>query len=88
MYSYVASLLLFLILLGGAAYWQHHHHLAGRLSLIKPDGSEELDAIDDELHDIDSDSTSNRYFQFLNRFFLGHGLATAADWLQVRIPRP
>ena len=76
---YAIALFLFSCLLVGAAYWQP----PGRLSLINRSGSEQLDVIDDELHNIESDSTAIRFYKFRTRYMQIHGLAIAADWLQV-----
>lgn len=81
--AYVASLLLFIIFLVTATYSQQRRHLSSRFSLVKPTGGDELEAFDDELHDVESDSPVNRYYHSLSWFLLIHGLSVAADMLQV-----
>ncbi|KAF4333861.1 major facilitator superfamily domain protein [Fusarium beomiforme] len=41
-----------------------------------------FDMIDDEIHDINHESTGDRYYNFRSNFVLVYGLAMAAEWLQ------
>lgn len=67
-----------------AAATQHFRRNAVEHSLL-PGNDEQgyYEVLDDELHDLDHDTTADRYYAFLNRFLPVYVLAIAADWLQV-----
>lgn len=82
---YVANLVVVAVLLAMAAYWQQQRNT--KTSLLPPQLQEvdRHETIDDELHDLDRcETTADKFFSFRNRFLRVYGLATAADWLQVR----
>lgn len=41
--------------------------------------------VDDELHDLDRDSTLDKFASFRHEFLMVYVCATAADWLQVSL---
>jgi hypothetical protein len=82
------AIILFLfacLLLGANSRQQHLREVRDQIPLTNRTESAELDAIDDDLHDIESDATATRRDKFRNRFLQFYGLAVAADWLQVNI---
>ncbi|CVL02585.1 uncharacterized protein FMAN_00089 [Fusarium mangiferae] len=78
---YTITLIVLIIPLIFASYW-HHRHVT--LEVVRASAAEagRLDMIDDEIHDIDHDSTGDRYYNFRNKFLWVYGLAMAAEWLQ------
>ncbi|SCO27189.1 uncharacterized protein FFMR_00068 [Fusarium fujikuroi] len=78
---YTITLIILIIPLIFASYW-HHRHVT--LKVVRASAAEagRLDIIDDEIHDIDHDSTGDRYYNFRNKFLWVYGLAMAAEWLQ------
>ncbi|KLO86429.1 uncharacterized protein LW93_11204 [Fusarium fujikuroi] len=78
---YTITLIILIIPLIFASYW-HHRHVT--LKVVRASAAEagRLDMIDDEIHDIDHDSTGDRYYNFRNKFLWVYGLAMAAEWLQ------
>ncbi|KAI1012628.1 hypothetical protein LB504_008515 [Fusarium proliferatum] len=78
---YTITLIVLIIPLIFASYW-HHRHVT--LKVVRASAAEagRLDMIDDEIHDIDHDSTGDRYYNFRNKFLWVYGLAMAAEWLQ------
>ncbi|SCO08631.1 uncharacterized protein FFB20_13086 [Fusarium fujikuroi] len=78
---YTITLIILIIPLIFASY-RHHRHVT--LKVVRASAAEagRLDMIDDEIHDIDHDSTGDRYYNFRNKFLWVYGLAMAAEWLQ------
>jgi hypothetical protein len=81
---YTITLIIVTIPLIFASYW-HHRHVTSKLVRGSADEANRLDMIDDEIHDIDHESTGDRYYNFRNKFLWVYGLAMAAEWLQVRL---
>ena len=79
---YVASLTLLIILLLAAGYWKANQD-GKDISLVKDLNEQEIELLDDEIHDIDRETTADRYHDFRLQFLTVYGLAIAADWLQV-----
>lgn len=79
---YVASLTLFILLLIAAVYWEFHQD-NGRESPADTEEVHQLQILDDEIHDIDRETTADRYHDFRSQFLTIYGLVVAADWLQV-----
>jgi MFS transporter, MFS domain-containing protein family, molybdate-anion transporter len=79
---YTITLIILIIPLIFASY-SHHRYVT--LKLVRGSGEEasRLDMIDDEIHDVDHESTHDRYYNFRNKFLWVYGLAMAAEWLQV-----
>lgn len=80
---YLINLIISAVLLVIAACW-HHKRTSTGLQLIPQGEAHQFDVIDDEIHDLDHDTTADRYFNFRNQFLQVYGLVMAADWLQVR----
>ncbi|KAM5524084.1 major facilitator superfamily domain containing protein 5 [Fusarium oxysporum f. sp. phaseoli] len=78
---YTITLIIVTIPLIFASYW-HHRHVTSKLVRGSADEANRLDMIDDEIHDIDHESTGDRYYNFRNQFLWVYGLAMAAEWLQ------
>ncbi|TXC04898.1 hypothetical protein FocTR4_00002170 [Fusarium oxysporum f. sp. cubense] len=78
---YTITLIIVTIPLIFAPYW-HHRHVTSKLVRGSADEANRLDMIDDEIHDIDHESTGDRYYNFRNQFLWVYGLAMAAEWLQ------
>ncbi|EWY80729.1 hypothetical protein FOYG_16657 [Fusarium oxysporum NRRL 32931] len=78
---YTITLIILIIPLIFASYW-HHRHLTLTVVRGSADESSRLDMIDDEIHDIDHESTGDRYYNFRNQFLWVYGLAMAAEWFQ------
>lgn len=81
---YTITLIIVSIPLISASYW-HHRHVTSKAVGGSADEANRLDMIDDEIHDIDHESTGDRYYNFRNKFLWVYGLAMAAEWLQVRL---
>ncbi|KAF4946325.1 hypothetical protein FGADI_11276 [Fusarium gaditjirri] len=77
---YTITLIVFIIPLIFASYWYHRHVTLAVVRGSADESSREM--IDDEIHDIDHESTGDRYYNFRNRFLWVYGLAMAAEWLQ------
>ncbi|SCV50603.1 uncharacterized protein FFB14_11522 [Fusarium fujikuroi] len=78
---YTITLIILIIPLIIASYL-HHRHVTLKVERASAAESGRLDMIDDEIHDIDHDSTGDRYYNFRNKFLWVYGLAMAAEWLQ------
>ncbi|KAF5679389.1 major facilitator superfamily domain-containing protein [Fusarium heterosporum] len=78
---YVVTLAILIVPLTFAAYW-HHDHALSKLVLISADEVNRLDMMDDEIHDVNHETTAERFFSFCNNFLWVYGLVMAAEWLQ------
>ncbi|KAF5704516.1 major facilitator superfamily domain-containing protein [Fusarium globosum] len=78
---YTTTLIILIIPLIFASYL-HHRHVTLKVERASAAESGRLDMIDDEIHDIEHDSTGDRYYNFRNKFLWVYGLAMAAEWLQ------
>ncbi|KAL9575769.1 hypothetical protein ACKAV7_000126 [Fusarium commune] len=78
---YTITVIILIIPLIFASYW-HHKHVTLKVVRGSADESGHLDMIDDEIHDVDHESTGDRYYNFCNKFLWVYGLAMAAEWLQ------
>ncbi|RBA11150.1 hypothetical protein FPRO05_04323 [Fusarium proliferatum] len=78
---YTITLIILIIPLIIASYL-HHRHVTLQVERASAAESGRLDMIDDEIHNIDHDSTGDRYYNFRNKFLWVYGLAMAAEWLQ------
>lgn len=81
--TYIASLTLLTLILVIAAYWKSTQD-NGEASLFSSPEDHQLEMLDEEIHDIDRETTADRYHGFRQQFLIVYGLAIAADWLQVR----
>ena len=80
---YLSTLVVLVLPLIGATYWKWNFNDAQSNLFATPE-DQQLQIIDEEIHDIDCETTLDRYHSFLLRFLPVYGLAIAADWLQVR----
>ncbi|KAF5965936.1 major facilitator superfamily domain-containing protein [Fusarium bulbicola] len=78
---YTITLIIVVIPLIFASFW-HHRHVALKVVRASAAESSRLDMIDNEIHDIDHESTGERYYKFRCKFLWVYGLAMAAEWLQ------
>ncbi|KAF4993971.1 hypothetical protein FGRMN_6102 [Fusarium graminum] len=78
---YVVTLAILIVILTFAAYW-HHDHALSKLFLISADEVNRLDMMDDEIHDVNHETTAERFFSFCNNFLWVYGLVMTAEWLQ------
>lgn len=79
---YITSLSFLILLLLVAAYWKAKED-SNDVSLINSLDEHEIELLDDEIHDIDRETTADRFHEFRLQFLMVYGLAIAADWLQV-----
>ncbi|KFA77473.1 hypothetical protein S40288_08706 [Stachybotrys chartarum IBT 40288] len=79
--SYTTSLLILISLLIISSWW-HHKGTSEKLALVPEDEADRFNIIDEEIHDLDHDTTADKYFDFRNQFLFVYGLVMAADWLQ------
>ena len=83
LFGYTVHLLVLVILLSYAAYRQHQREQRTSLVLRPPEEANQLEILDDEIHDFDQETTADTYYGFRRSFLVVYSLAIAADWLQV-----
>ncbi|KAI6783439.1 uncharacterized protein J7T54_004466 [Emericellopsis cladophorae] len=78
---YTASLTVHVLLLLAAGYWKTFQDSKDIL-VVQSLNEREIELLDDEIHDIDRETTADRYHDFRLQFLSVYGFAVAADWLQ------